>query len=163
MKIKKITAKKDKIGIDYDEPVKGGQGSAQKSLVSPEPAAPEFYQAFKDLKPHLLDLVELDLDKKLVTVTGVSISFQGADDVPAAVITGQMAFKNSNGVLPLNSPVKTFDPLKGDKRNPKSVLTEECVEALRAVLDAATGYLKGKRGQTDMFDEQEKGKKNGKK
>lgn len=156
MRIKKVKSLNDKITIDFEKESKAG-GMTQQSISCPEPPAPEFDKALKALKPHLIQLCELEsIDETLVTVTGASFGCEGEDDVMSAVITGTKSHKYSNGSLALNSPKKTFEPIKGDIVNSKLVHSEGCVEALEALISAAEGYAGGKRGQADLFDNEEK-------
>lgn len=119
---------------------------------------PEFYDAFKALAEHVVDLCELpeaDLAELRITVKGVTFSYGGENEVMGAVITASRKLKRSNNPLNLVTPHKPSEPYgKGQDEDLNGLLEPDCVDALKALQAQAARYLKGERAQVSLFEEE---------
>jgi len=156
MIIKKVKYLGELVHLEWKHEVKGGSGSSF-TLDSGDDPKPEFKKALSALKPHLIELCEVEpLDKKLIKVSGISLSYKGDNDIMSVVITGQKSHKNSGGCLNLNSPVKAAE-IAGEATAEENLLSEKCVKAVQMLIIEAEKYIKGERLQAELFngDEEE--------
>jgi hypothetical protein len=126
------------------------------SLVCPENPLPSFIQAFMDLRRHLLLICEIPIDKEIIErshVKGATLTYSGDDDILGAVISGILKLMHSNSPLVLNTPHKNTD-YPGDMGDPKTLMDEDCADALETLITEAEKYLNGDRAQEELFPEE---------
>ena len=90
------------------------------------------------------------LDKKLIRVSGVSLSYKGEFDTMNAILTGQKSHKNSNGQLNLNTPLKPAENVTGEDTAAENLLPETCVKLIKNLISEALIYINGDRSQTEL-------------
>jgi hypothetical protein len=146
MRITKVKFGKKKIFVLYEEQSTDKKGWDDMHVNSADAPRVELLDAMAALGTHVIDLCEFpDKDDHNIVVTGVSISF-GKNDVPGAVITARKRLTDSPAGLLINTPFKPFEPYKeGGSR--KFLMPEECVEAIKTLIDEAKKYVQGKRAQ----------------
>lgn len=149
----KITPE-NKVFLEYQEPA-GEFSWNDLTFQCSDPGRPEFYDAFKALAEHVVDMCELpveDLDKLKITVKGVSFSYGGENEVMGATISASRKLERSNSPLNLVTPHKPSEPYgKGQDEDLNGLLDPDCVDALKALQAEAFRYLKGERAQVDLF------------
>jgi len=155
MRIKKAKITKEKrILLMYEQKGKNGWWDEYSMTCSEEPR-PEFHQALRDLRTHVLDMCELPetyLDK--ITVRGVSYSYGGEDDTMGATISASMKLEYSYQALNLVTPHKASAMYCPDTpEDEKQLLTGDCIEALRDLQTECEKYIQGDRAQGSLFPE----------
>jgi len=159
MRLTKIKIIKDMVSINWETPVKGGR-MIKNTIESPDDPKPDFAKAIKALKPHLIQMCEVEsLPSKLITVTGASLSYKGDNDIMNVVITGNKTHVNSGGCLNLNSPNKPAVSTTGDPTDAANLLDEKCVEKIETLIDEAKAYIKGERLQMELLNKKKGAKK----
>lgn len=151
MKKVKITNEK-KIHMIYEVITKNGLVDEYQFTCS-DPARPEFYEVFKKLAPHVIDMCELPdgyLDR--ITVKSVSFSYGGEKEVMGATISASMELHYSNCGLNLNTPHKASDSYSDGPADEKQLLSEECVRDLIKLCVECELYINGDRAQGKLFE-----------
>lgn len=144
MKITKLKRVAEVVTIEYKE-------GADENIVytSKQEPGPAFLKAMEALKPYLIKYCEVDkLDKKLIKVTGVNLSFKGESDVMHVIFTGVKMHKNSGGCLTLNTPLKAAEATDDIAQD---ILEDDCLKAIKNLLAEGKKFAKGSRLQKDMF------------
>ncbi len=117
----------------------------------------EFYEAFKAMAWHVVEMCELpheDLEKMKIIVKGVSLSYGGDRDTMGLVISGARKLERSSSPLNLVTPHKPCEPYsEGQERDTNGMLSEECVDDLKALIVQAERYLAGERLQVNLFED----------
>lgn len=150
MRLTKIKYLNELVIIAWEVPVKGGR-TIKNTIESPDDPTPELVEAVAALKPHLIEMCEVEkLPNNLIYTTGVSLSYKGDNDTMNAVLTGVKTHANSGGCLILNSPNKPSENTTGEDTASANLLSEPCVERIEQLIVHAKEYINGKRGQVDM-------------
>jgi len=160
MKFTKIKLKKGEVELHYQHD-KGEQGIDKFTLNSKDEPLASFELSIKKLRKHVLGLLEMpkaDKEIKKVTVTSVSLSYAGDDDIMGAVISGVRSLEYSNGVQVLNTPYKPEEPI-GENADDANILPEECTAIIYELIIEAEKYLEGERKQIEMFPKDKKSDK----
>ena len=152
MRIRKVKfTKEGKIAITYEQQTKTRFWDEYFMSCS-EPARPEFYTAMENLREHVIDMCELPENYlNRIKVKGVTFSYGGEAGVMGATITAQMDLYNSNCPLNLNTPHKASDSYNDQPADEAQLLSDDCVEALKALCEEAEAYIKGDRAQGSLF------------
>lgn len=147
--------KRDKIKIKYE--VDKGNGTDEFALKSCDDPRPELDQALEDLQSSVCEICELpESDESNITVTGVSFSYMGDENVMGAVITAQKELiHTSNAPLNINTPNLPSEPYN---ESVEYTLPEDCVEALLDLTYECKLYIQGTRKQLNLFDGPDTGK-----
>jgi len=150
MRMKKIKSLREQVILEWQTPAKEGKFN-NHSLESSDEPRPEFKKALAALKPHLIAMCEIEaLDKKLIRVSGVSLSYKGEHDTMNAILTGMKSHKNSNGQLNLNTPLKPSENMTGEDTAAENLLPETCVKLIKNLIGEAVIYINGDRSQTEL-------------
>jgi len=150
MRIRKIKKLSEEITLEWQTAAKDEKFN-NHSLSSSDEPRPEFNSALAALKPHLIGLCEVEaLNKKLITVSGVSISYKGDTSTMNAIITGQKSHERSGGCLNLNSPLKPAENITGEETASENILSEKCVDLIKDLINEAKIYIEGDRSQTEL-------------
>lgn len=144
---KKIRYKDNQVTLTYeDETPHGNDKYSMESLDEP---APVFKRALQNLAQHVIDICELsDEAPESFTVLGVSLS--DTEGISGVTITALKELAHSNAPLVLNTPHKPFEPYTEGVEDP-NCLTDDQIEAVEILIEAARDYLRGKRAQGDLF------------
>ena len=128
-----------------------GGGEIVHTLKSTDAPKADFAEALRAMVPHVLDVLELDGCglEDAVAVTGLSINTE-EDGRRGLVCTCRRPLDIANAPFVFNTPhLREFvgdDTLKG-------FIPDKMFAAMEAVERAAGDYLKGKRGQGDLFED----------
>lgn len=142
----------NKISVSYEQMNKKIQTWDEYSFTCSDPPKPSLNKAMRDLIPHVIEMCELPVEYiDRITVTGVSFSYGGEQEVMGATITSQMKLSLSNCDLNLNTPHKASASYSEYEADPKQLLSEDCIDALYALCDEIQLYIQGERAQTNMF------------
>lgn len=145
--ITKVSHNKGKVSISYEIPPleKDEFENDEHSMTCKAEPMPSFIEAMESLKQDVADICEFDeTDKDRLTVTGVSFSYGGEDDVMGAVITAQKSLRNTNSPLCINTPHKP-SALYGEDGDINNLLDPFTVERLLTLQEEAEKYVKGYR------------------
>lgn len=140
-RINMIFEKKNQAGV-WDE----------YSITCSDRARPEFYEALKNLSPHVVEMCELPegyLGR--IKVRGVSFSYGGEKEVMGATITAQMKLNHSNCDLNLNTPHKASDSYSDSAPDENQLLSAHCIDALETLCGECELYINGDRAQSNLF------------
>ncbi len=160
MRFQKIKYSKDKVKIEYELKTEKG-GWDQYSFACSDEPKPGFKEALVALGQDVIALCELPENYiTRIIVTGISLSYATDDEIPGATIISQMALRNSNVNLNLNTPFKPFQPYS-EGADISQILSEACVERLERLMEEAEEYVNGIRAQKEMFVDKEKAKEDG--
>ena len=154
MRPKKIKfTKTNKVNISYEETNKSTSSWDEYSLTCADAPRPELLSIMQALKIHVIKMCELPIEYlNRITVTGVTFSYAGENDVMGATITAQMQLEFSNCDLNLNTPHKASESYNINyEADDKQLLSDDCVEALDKLWDEIDLYIKGERAQTNLF------------
>lgn len=150
MRFKKIKFNGQKVTLVYERETKDG-GWDEYSLSCSDQPLPSFKDALQSLAQDIREMAELPEDYLTrITVTSVSLSYAGEEEVMGAVITGQMLLYHSVVGLNINTPHKPSAPY-GEDADPKQLLTEDCVKRIEELIRAAEKYVDGERAQGELF------------
>jgi len=151
MRIRKVKITKyNQIHMVYEQ---GQCNGDEYQFTCRDNALPEFYQALATMAEHVIDMCELPqsyLDR--ITVRGVSYSYGGENDTMGATISAAMELEGSYQSLNLVTPHKAsamYCPDTPDDE--KQLLTDDCIEALKALMAECERYIKGERAQGSLF------------
>ncbi len=154
IRFKKIKALKDgKLRIEYEQ--KNKDSWDEYTLNCSDEPKDSYGAALQALAGDVIEMCELPEDYlPRITVTGVSFSYGGDEEVMGAVITASMRLNKSNQPLNLNTPHKT-ETWYSETGSELSLLHPDCVERLQVLTDEAQDYIGGVRKQVDLFVEME--------
>ncbi len=140
---------KGKIHMEYE--VSNGNDVDEFSFTCGDEPKPEFRAALQDLAQDVIEMCELpDHYLSRINVTGVSFSYGGESAVMGATIISQMSLSKSYVALNLNTPHKASEPYadgEDGNKDPKQLLSEDCVERLEDLIREAQDYVNGIRAQ----------------
>ncbi|MDI6808283.1 MAG: hypothetical protein QME66_04780 [Candidatus Eisenbacteria bacterium] len=151
MRIKKVKVTgEDRVHIAY-ETMNNGQWD-EFSLTCAQKAAPGFYEALKDLVPHVVEICELPKEySSRIAVQGVSASYAGEKEVMGATILAALLLDHSNCNLNLNTPYKISESYSDGPGDEKQLMTDECCKALEELYEECEKYIRGLRVQIELF------------
>jgi hypothetical protein len=122
------------------------------TLTSTEPPAPEMRKAldkFDSFVEELLEVPSIWMDS--LTVTGLSIN-EEEDGRQGLIITSQKKLAGANAPLVINTP-HLREPTKLGEEGP-GFFIDGMSEATTTAEEAAENFVKGKRAQRSLFDEE---------
>lgn len=120
----------------------------QYSIESREEPSPDFFKALEALDVHLMEMCE---QNDVCKAKSVTITWR--NDIMGCVISGQRYLKNSHQRLNINTPHKTEESYS-DYEDEKQLLSSDCVIDLQLLMLEAWRFIKGKRSQADLFNEE---------
>jgi hypothetical protein len=152
LKIKK-DKKTDKITLEYQKK-KGDDSVDEFAFSSFDKPLPGFDLAMLALRKYVLQICEYPVNDDFltrVTVTGVSFSYGGNEDVMGATLIAQLALKECNAPLNLNTPHLAEDFYSENGGSEKQLMPVNMASDLDKLIDEAERYLQGERAQGELF------------
>jgi len=146
MKILKVKFLNDRASIKYEQEVANGK-TANRSIDEPERPAEPFFEALEGLQPHWTKSLELTKGGKL-EVYGATLSYHGDANAITAILHGKRHLQKSEFNHPINSP-KMVEHVEGAEA-PEGAMSEECLAAVKALIEAAEKYVDGERLEVPM-------------
>ncbi|MCF7839775.1 MAG: hypothetical protein K9N22_03260 [Candidatus Marinimicrobia bacterium] len=148
---KKIRYKDNQVILTYEDETP--HGNDKYTMESFDEPAPEFKKALSGLAPHVIDICELSNESPdNISVLGVSLS--DTDGITGVTITALKNLVRSNAPLVLNTPHKPYESYTKDGDD-SNCLTDDQIDAVETLVEAARDYLRGKRAQGDLFSTEE--------
>lgn len=129
-----------------------GESDRETIIKSRAAPHPDLIDAFKNLEPHMREILELPSSvwRDAVTITGVSFSHSEDTGVEGAVITFQAELpETSTSPFCSNTPHLPFDQYS--EGGNAMVMPPEAVDDLEHLRREAKRFLEGKRLQGDLF------------
>lgn len=153
IRLKKVKiTKENKIMMIYEKQSQTGSYDEYQFSCS-EKARPEFYDAMKNLAPHVIEMCELPDDYlPRIDVKGVSFSYGGDKEVMGATISAAMKLNDSYCDLNLNTPHKASDSYSEGPADEMQLLSDDCIHALNLLCKEAQLYIDGDRAQGKLFE-----------
>ena len=115
---------------------------------------PEFVAALDKLVADVIVICELPIIYITgLKIRGVSLSWTIADGeyIMGAVITALKTLSTSNSPLTINTPHLPAEDYGGNNPNAK-VLSADCCDNIKELIESAEGFLLGERSQANMFE-----------
>lgn len=138
---------------------KKGKTEIEHHLNSYDTPAPELPKALSAFVPIVLDLLELpQAYRDDLRVTGLSINEEG-DERSGLVVTCQKKIAQANSPLILNTP-HLREPVAPTEHGAVGFFTNGMSEAIDKAQVAAIDYYRGKRAQTEIFEDSVSSKEN---
>lgn len=150
-RITKVRYKASRVEVhEVEEQGEPGERTTESVTKCAEEPAPSFVDALRALVPHVRGIMEWpdNYAEGRLEVSGVSFSMSKSE-IEGAVISGYVRLVQSDGAWAWNTPHMPFEPY-GDAS--QSTLSDDAVEAVRAVREEARKYLGGERAQPGLFD-----------
>ena len=149
MKIEKIKIEKNKcVKIDYI--IQNAIGTYDKcTILSTDSPSPALISSFKDLAINVCEISEFpDEESNRIEVDGLSIKY--INDKLEVKIHAKRTLYDSDSPIEFTTPAKieSFGDFKGSV---KSVLSAECAENVKKILNNAKKFIAGHRAQLTMF------------
>ena len=156
LKIKK-DKKTDRVTLEYQKKKKD-DGLDEFSFSSFDKPLPEFDTALLGLRKYVLEICEYPLNDDFltrITVTGVSFSYGGDNDVMGATLIAQLALKECDAPLNLNTPHLAGDYYSESGGSEKQLMPDNMATDLEKLIAEAERYLYGERAQGELFGSEE--------
>jgi hypothetical protein len=148
-RLTKIVSKKTRITITY-EMLNSKSEWDEHTLTGCDEPRVEFSKAWSGLSHHFIDICELPPEfVNKASVTSITLSYSGEDDVMGATISGNIRLVNSDCPLNITTPHKPSRPYSEGAQ--AHILTGDCVKVIREIEREAFVYIAGIRMQQDLF------------
>lgn len=152
LKIKKVKVlgTDEKIKIDYTE--LHNESEDEISGTFPEPAAPEFYEAFKKLKIAVCNILEFSKFKGMedrLTPYGVTFKYS-KDGTMGAIISAKLSLPDAGTEVVINTPLRKCAP-DDESDDLTMYFTDTTRKNLWTLEQETRKYLSGKRAQIALF------------
>ncbi len=124
----------------------GGEAMDTVTLESQDAPRPEFRHAFEALAPTVRNALCMTVDVDAVTVRQVAfkdVKRGGADPVDGCIITALVKLPDFKSRALVNTPLASFLDLS----------EYDAPTLLQTLRDEALAYVKGKRAQSELFDD----------
>lgn len=155
LKIKK-DKKTDKVTLEYQKK-KADDSVDEFAFSSFDKPLPEFDTALLALRKYVLEICEYPVNDDFltrVTVTGVSFSYGGNEGVMGATLIAQLALKECNAPLNLNTPHLAEDFYNENGGSEKQLMPDNMAADLYKLINEAERYLYGERAQGELFNQE---------
>ncbi|WP_427112413.1 hypothetical protein [Megasphaera sueciensis] len=138
-----------KISIEFSKTADGH--IAEYSGVFDEPAEPEFYNALSSLLDPVLKILEFNPKefKERIHPYGVTYKHKKDGDM-MAIISSKLDIDETQ--IAINTPIRSCGESQEDE-NKTSCFDQETIDKLKNLLHQTENYLKGKRAQMSLFEQ----------
>lgn len=119
-------------------------------------ASPELYKCLEGLRKHVLKIAELEKEKLAnINIKALSFSYSGENRIMGATITfSKKLLETPGSKIEITTPKKFVEPIN-DAAEPTNVFSEECSKLVIEFSNHVKEYIKGKKQQPDIFDDED--------
>jgi len=146
-RIKKVKLTDRKVHVDYLEMLPGGI-VVGRSITTTERPAPSLADTMQALAKHVIEICELpDEWRSGLKVTGLLLSW--SNKIMGATIVCQKILRRAGAPMRVATPHMLSAPRDGGQ-DYSMCLSDECVDAIDAVIAETEAFIAGKRAQMNL-------------